>query len=174
MSIFQVPDAKITRFRDEKTEAQRSKVTCLRLCRQKAEKWILTQNCLPPESVLFLEAPTLVKQAGKDKSGYRWHWFMAKGRIQVESVTGSWRQESSLATKLLSGSSLRLKVYEMRKFGAQCFGGLVVRESATLSCHSARVPSALKGKQGLSLWEAGALASWALLCPASHFCKTRE
>lgn len=112
-------------------------------------------NCLPPESVLFLEAPTLVKQADKDKSGYRWYQFMAKGRIQVESVIGSWRQESSLATKLLSGGSLRLKVYEMRKFGAQCFGGLVVRGLATLYCHLARVPSALKGKRGPSLWEAG-------------------
>ena len=174
MSIFQVPDAKIMSFRDEKTEAQRSKATCSRLCRQKAEKWIQTQNCLPSESVLFLEAPTLVKQAGKDKSGCSWYWFMAEGRIQVESVTGSWRQETSLAMKLRSGSSLRLKVYEMRKSGAQCFGGLVVRELATLYCHLAHVPSALKGKQGPSLWEAGALASWALLCSASHFHKTRE
>ena len=52
---------------------------------------------------------------------------MAKGRVQVESVTGKWRWESSLATKLLPESSQRLEIYEMRKFevmlGPSVLGG---------------------------------------------------
>lgn len=51
---------------------------------------------------------------------------MAKRRVQVESVTGSWRWESSLATKLLPESSQRLEIDEKVRghAGAKCFGGL--------------------------------------------------
>lgn len=152
MSIFQVPDAKV-RFRDEKTTSSEKCCWLAQDCAGRKQKSSSNPELSASRvcAVSNLETPTSpVKQAGKIESGYRWHWFMASGRFK-------WK------VWLEVGGEERLSCHEaaLRKFseaqgvwneksGAQCFGGLVVRESATLSCHSAQVPSAGSGGAGLA------------------------
>lgn len=52
----------------------------------------------------------MVKQAGEDRPRCKWYRPPVKGGVQVESVTGSQRWESALASELLLEISLRLEV----------------------------------------------------------------
>lgn len=96
----------------------------------------------------------------------------AKEGVQVESVTGSWRRESSLTAELLRENSLRLDVWDKKVWGhpgAKCYwvGWSHGQGISNLILSGTLLFS--KDQQHGSGGEGEGLGSWDLLCSVHCF-----